>query len=232
MNSKTILHHELCGVRVIVFDLDGTLIDTMRYFGNIASKVINKYYGIPIPKAREMYFETSGVPFFQQLEMMFPGDMRNKKAAEEYEEKKLEFFFNEPFPGELGNILRELRKRFPQLVFVVSSNNFDNLVNDYMEKYGTKEIFDEILGFKEGFAKGKDHFDYIIRKYSVSKDEIVFIGDSWWDAKMALDNEVKFMAVTNTFPKEDWLKKFPEIPVIEDFQELIDILEEVSKCKQ
>ncbi len=222
---------DYCGVRAIVFDLDGTLIDTMRYFGEVASEVINKYYGISKSKARDMYFETSGVPFFQQLEIMFPGDSRNKDAAEEYERNKLKFFFSEPFSEELKSVLREVKLRYPGFLFAVSSNNFENLVREYMERHGV-EVFDEVLGFRENFAKGRDHFNYLMNRYGLSKDEIVFIGDSWWDAEMALSNGVRFLGITTTFSKEEWMDRYPEQVVIEGFEELFEFLEVLSKCRQ
>ncbi len=222
---------EYCGTKAIVFDLDGTLIDTMKYFGEVASEVINKYYDIPIEKAREMYFETSGVPFFQQLEMMFPDDERNSKAAEEYEKNKLSFFFNEPFSPVLRDILSNAKKEYPEFIFVVSSNNFENLVREYMKKYNV-DVFDEILGFREGFSKGKDHFSFISELYGLKEEEIVFIGDSWWDAKMALDNNIPFMGISTTFTLKEWVEKYPDITVIEDFKELFDFLEVIRKCRQ
>ena len=220
-----------CKIKAIVFDLDGTLIDTMKYFGKVASQVMNKYYGVPIDEAKKLYFETSGVPFFQQLEIIFPGDSRNEKAANEYEKRKLKFFFSEHFSPELLKILREIRKKFPDFIIAVSSNNFEHLVKEYMRK-NNLDVFDEVLGYRENFAKGKDHFKYLMDKYNLKGDEIVFIGDSWWDAKVAIDNGVKFIALTRTFPRNEWEKKFPNILVVDNFNEIIYFLEEVSKCRQ
>lgn len=222
---------QFCGVKAVVFDLDGTLIDTMKYFGEVASAVINKYYGVPIEKAKEMYFETSGIPFFQQLEVMFPGDKRNSAAAEEYERNKTKFFFDEDFPEELKRILRETKREYPQFIFVVSSNNFENLVKEYMKRHNV-DVFDEVLGYRDNFAKGNDHFSYIEKKYGLIRREIMFIGDSWWDAEMALTNNVKFLAITTTFDRNIWKEKYGYIPVIEDFRQLKDVFEVITKCRQ
>jgi len=220
-----------CGIRAIVFDLDGTLIDTMKHFGEVASKVIHKYYGVPVDEAKRLYFETSGVPFFQQLEIIFPGDRRNQVAAKEYEERKLESFFNEPFSDEILKILCEIKKKYPYIIMAVSSNNFENLVKEYMRKNGV-DVFDEVLGYRDDFAKGDDHFEYLMDKYKLKKDEIVFIGDSWWDAKIAINSGVKFIAYTRTFHRHNWERNYPDVLVIDEFGELIPFIEGVLKCKQ
>ena len=220
-----------CTIKAIVFDLDGTLIDTMRYFGMVASDVINKYYGIEKEKAKKMYFETSGIPFFQQLEVLFPKDERNDLAAKEYEENKLYYFFKEPFSNDILQTLEEIKRRFPNFILAVSSNNFEELVKKYMAD-NKVFVFDEILGFREGFSKGKDHFEYIMRKYDLERKNIVFIGDSWWDAKVALDNGIEFIAITRTFPKEEWKEKFPNVLVLESFDEILDLLRGVEECRQ
>ena len=220
-----------CSIKALVFDLDGTLIDTMRYFGMVASEVINKYYGIDKEEAKKMYFETSGIPFFQQLEVLFPGDKRNSVASEEYEKNKLYYFFKEPFPEDALNVLKTIKKSFPRFVLVVSSNNFENLVKKYIIENRIM-VFDEILGFRGGFSKGKDHFEYIMKKYNFKKENLVFIGDSWWDAKVAIDNGINFIAITKTFSSRDWKEKFPDILIINSFEEILDILRGVEKCRQ
>ena len=47
-------------MRLIVFDFDGTLVDTMEAYAEKASELIEKFYGVPREKARKMYLETSG----------------------------------------------------------------------------------------------------------------------------------------------------------------------------
>jgi len=60
----------------------------------IAVEVMVQYYGISHYEAKNKYIETSGLPFCQQIEMIFPSDPKNKKAAEEFERRKLINFFS------------------------------------------------------------------------------------------------------------------------------------------
>ena len=76
--------------KAIVFDFDGTLVDTMQIFADVASRLIFEHYGLDKDAARQKYFETSGLPFCKQIEIIFPGHSSNEKVASTYEVEKIE----------------------------------------------------------------------------------------------------------------------------------------------
>ena len=55
----------------LIFDLDGTLVPTMQGFAKIAADVIHEHFQWDRSRAHEAYLQTSGIPFFQQLECLF-----------------------------------------------------------------------------------------------------------------------------------------------------------------
>src|SRR5690349_24162511 len=75
--------------RAVLFDLDGTLIDTMQTFADVAAGVMVEHHGMDRATARAAYLTTSGIPFFKQLEVIAPGDARNAAAAAEFEREKV-----------------------------------------------------------------------------------------------------------------------------------------------
>jgi hypothetical protein len=66
--------------KVLLCDLDGTLIDTMPVLADLATEVMVGMYGIPKVLGRELYLATCGLPFIAQIEDIFPGDSRNPAA--------------------------------------------------------------------------------------------------------------------------------------------------------
>src|SRR3954470_15637042 len=74
--------------RVLLCDLDGTLIDSMPTLADLATEVIEHRYGMPRILARELYLATCGLPFVKQLEEIFPDDARNAEASAEFESRK------------------------------------------------------------------------------------------------------------------------------------------------
>src|SRR5215469_6467607 len=71
--------------RVVLCDLDGTLIDSMPTLAEIAAEVMEEVYETTAPLARELYLATCGLPFFAQLEEIYPGDPRNARASSMFE---------------------------------------------------------------------------------------------------------------------------------------------------
>lgn len=209
--------------KAVVFDFDGTLVDTMGDFADIASRVISKLYDVDPSSARKMYLETSGLPFFQQLEILFPDNKKNKQASKEFETNKLINFFSNKIPEDVKKTAKYLQSR--GIYVVVSSNNFQHLVRKFIRQ--TKDVkFDLVLGCKKNFFKGKDHFNYIKKYFDLSEKEILFVGDSLKDAERAIQSGVSFIGKLGTFKRIDFEKKYPDIKTISRISDLISIFEE------
>ncbi len=208
--------------RALLFDFDGTLVDTMEGFADIAGEVIHQFHpGISFEEARRRYLETSGVPFFQQLEIILPGDPTNSKKAAIFEETKKEGFFRSTFSDEVRFVITQLRGR--GILVGVSSNNFQYLIEQFIKREGLQ--FDVVLGFKDGFEKGEHHFEYVLHHFQLKKDELTFVGDSLKDAEKAISNGIAFIGLCGTFTKEQFLDKYPNIITINSLQELLEICE-------
>ena len=208
--------------RALLFDFDGTLVDTMEGFADIAGEVIHQFHPeISYEEARRRYLETSGVPFFQQLEIILPGNPANSKKAAIFEETKKEGFFRSTFSEEVRFVITQLRER--GMLVGVSSNNFQYLIEQFIEREGLQ--FDIVLGFKNGFEKGKHHFEYVLHHFHLKKDELTFVGDSLKDAEKAISNDISFIGLCSTFTKDQFLDKYPDIITINSLKELLDICE-------
>lgn len=208
--------------KALLFDFDGTLVDTMEGFADIAGEVIHRFHPeISFKEARRKYLETSGVPFFQQLEIILPGDPTNAQKAAIFEETKKDGFFRSTFSEEVRFVINELRRR--GFIVGVSSNNFQYLIEKFIEREGLQ--FDIVLGFRDGFEKGKQHFDYVITHFSLQKDDLTFVGDSLKDAEKAITNNIKFIGLCGTFTRERFLQKYPNAVTIESLKELLSCVQ-------
>ena len=74
-------------VRVLVFDLDGTLVPTMDDYADRAAQLMEEAFGTPFDEARRSYFATSGLPFERQLRQLYPGQ-ETDPVAERFEQWK------------------------------------------------------------------------------------------------------------------------------------------------
>lgn len=201
---------------VIIFDFDGTLVNSMSDFADIAANVMQRNYGCAKEWARLQYRLTSGIPFSFQLEEIYPGDCRNPLVSREFETLKAQNYLNSPFYDDMEPTLLSLKKR--GYFLSISSNNHHSLV---YKRLGDKaKNFDCIVGFEPQFMKGKDHFDFICRKRGVSFKEMVFVGDSLKDGHLAFENGIHFIAKTGVFTAEDFFKQGIAERVVDSLSEL------------
>jgi len=188
---------------LVAFDLDGTLVDTMQGFADVAADVISERRGWPLARSREGYLETCGAPFHQQMEMLFPGHADNAEDAAEFERRKEVVFYRAKMDPAVREALRALSAAGLRLA--VTSNNFERLVRSMIEREAP-EVFDQVLGFRDGFAKGKHHFEALWSHFEIKPEACVFVGDSLSDLKKAADAGTRFVGIHGTFARERFLE--------------------------
>src|ERR1700690_988871 len=109
--SRTRTVSALALPKVLLCDLDGTLIDTMPVLADLATEVMVGMYGVPKTLARELYLATCGLPFIAQLEDIFPGDARNREASNLFEDMKPARCGSARMPADTLAALADLKQR-------------------------------------------------------------------------------------------------------------------------
>ncbi|HXU82961.1 MAG TPA: HAD hydrolase-like protein [Polyangia bacterium] len=207
--------------RVLLCDLDGTLIDTMPTLADLAAEVMSEAYAMPRSLAREMYVATCGLPFFQQLEAICPQDQRNPTVAARFEAAKPALCRSARMPADTRRALITLQGRGVRIV--VSSNNGKENVDAFAASSGF--AFDLVLGFGEGLAKGAPHITRAEEAFQIGRGEMMFVGDSLHDGEIAAATGIPFVGLAGTFSKERFALKFPHLPVVGRFSELVDLFD-------
>ena len=207
--------------KVLLCDLDGTLVDTMPVLADLATEVMVGMYGIPKVLGRELYLATCGLPFIAQLEDIFPGDSRNQAASDLFEASKPARCNSARMPADTRAALIELQRR--GVCIAISSNNGRANVEAFAASADFP--FDLVMGYGNGLAKGRPHVQMVERAFGVGRGEMLFIGDSLHDGEIALVECLSFVGVAGTFSKESFLLRFPGQPVVHRFAELLDLFE-------
>jgi HAD superfamily hydrolase (TIGR01549 family) len=216
--------YEFFNPTVVMFDLDGTLIDTMNGFADLAAELIHRNYQWDTRLARKRYLETSGIPFRQQLDVIFPADPRNDEVASEYESRK-EVVCQGILPNQDTLETLELLRSW-QIRLVVSSNSAQHFVDDFQREVAF--TFDLALGYGHGLAKGEPHVRLVCQHFAVNPLNILFVGDSLKDAELAQSCGCHFVARLGTFRRGDFLKAYPRIPAVNTIGDLRFL---VAPCK-
>jgi phosphoglycolate phosphatase-like HAD superfamily hydrolase len=215
-------------VRVLVFDLDGTLVPTMEDYADRAAQFMEESFGTPFAEARRSYFATSGLPFEKQLRQLYPGQDTDP-VAQRFEDWKDGYLTGIAIADDISALLQ--RWRDSGLLVVISSNNLEQ----YVERLARDWPVDCALGYRApsagdpGFAKGEPHFTAIEARFGIDRSAFLFTGDSPNDAHIAAAARVRFRALlTDAFGPEDFERAVPGTRTLTSLAELGDHIATVA----
>ncbi|MBD3406934.1 MAG: HAD hydrolase-like protein [Candidatus Lokiarchaeota archaeon] len=188
----------------IIFDFDGTLADSMPFLAKIGIEIMMKYYNVPEDDARQRYQSTTGLPYEHQIKMNFPENPKNEEAIEEFESLKIERIFEQELFPDTVETLEILDKM--GLDIYVSSSTFQSTIKEYFDRRNLTHYFSEILGYRPGFEKGADHFNYVAKKHNQNMHYAVFVGDSLKDYERSI-GFCHFIGILGMFNEEAFRKE-------------------------
>lgn len=211
-------------IKLVAFNLDGTLIDSMPCYSAMAAQVLWQYYGMEASAAKQAYYSTSGISFSHQLEILFPGNAQNAAAAQDFEQQKIDYLEHHGF--ELPPVVYRALLRMQDIglfIAISTSNTLETL------EYSTNRWhiqFDATLGYEgEDFQKGMTHLNWLADHFNLTLGEILFVGDSLEDYHLAKAAHVNFAAVLGSFTQKDFTALDPNIICVADIPELLKYLE-------
>lgn len=206
----------------VMFDLDGTLVDTMGGFADLAARVMVAHHGADLADARRRYLETSGIPFCKQLEVIYPDHPANPAASTEFEARKLAIAEATVMDADTVAGLRGLRAL--GLEVIVSSNTGQAVVDEFVAREGFP--FALALGFDpdRDLAKGEPHVARVCSALAIGRDRLLFVGDSLKDAELAAAASVAFVGRLGTFDADAFRQIAPHAPTVANVVELPALL--------
>jgi len=206
----------------VLFDLDGTLVDTMQAFADLAAEVMAARHGLDHALARRRYLETSGLPFVHQLELIWPAHAANPAASAEFEARKLAVCRRTSMDERTVGALEGLRAL--GLALVVSSNTGQDVVDEFAGRERFR--FDLALGFDpaRGLAKGLPHVDRTLAALGIARERLLFVGDSLRDADLAELAGVPFVGRLGTFSADDFRRRDPDAVTVAHIDQLAGLL--------
>ena len=204
-------------LKMLLFDFDGTLVNSMSYYADLAALLFVEHYSFPKEQAKHAYFKTSGIAFAKQLQILFPDHAANDKVAQLFEAGKVNIKKQISLYPHVVELLT-LAHQMGYQIGISSSENEDN-IRQFMQKQNID--WDVILGTRnQTFTKGKAHYSYLLENHHLAHDDILFIGDSLQDYKICAENEVAFVAYLSIFDERDFLQLHPKIPCYSDYKVL------------
>lgn len=195
--------------KLIIFDLDGTLVNTLDDIADAANRTL-AYFGIPkASKNRVKYAIGSGVDsFFVKLKIK-QADI--KKAEVQFTKNYIENLTKKSklYPG-IISVLRELKRK--KTILYVVTNKPQIFSEKILKNLGIRKYFKKIIG---GNGREKNRLKpspYYIKKIllrgGVKSGSALIVGDSKTDILAAKNSKISSCAVLYGFRKYSELKKY------------------------
>ena len=210
--------------KLVIFDLDGTLLDTIADLA-VATNHALKQLGYPTHKT-EVIRTFVGNGINKLLERALPANERTEENVMRMRTHFIPYYdahnadLSAPYPG-IVSLLEALQEKGLQLA--VASNKYQEATAKLVEQYFPTISFIEVLGQRDGIAVKPDPiivFD-ILKKTDVSKEEVLYVGDSGVDMQTAQNAGVDAVAVTWGFRPRTELESFQPKGLIDKAEELL-----------
>ena len=209
------------GYKGILFDLDGTLLNTLADIGFYINRILPRYGYPPFPMDKVNTVVGWGLKI--ALYKILPEDVREDDAYLSKMTKELIADYNSnpviktaPYPGIIG-LLDELKKR--GIVLGIFSNKSHPVTLQVVDKTMGLSRFAAVLGSDAGFPRKPDPAGAheVIRRMGLPKKDILYIGDTMLDHETALGAGLDDITVTWGFRErkqleEQGITRFVETP--------------------
>lgn len=190
--------------RLLAFDLDGTLLDTIGDIAHYANETLRVYGHAPQPVDRIRRSVGWGV--HELLSLLAPPIGADRGRLEEAVEHFKRAYrahpvrHTEPFPG-VREVLAEAR-RIADLAIV--TNKPEDITRRILSELKMDHLFRRVIGIHAGFAPKPDPSGLldVIRTGKASILETVYVGDSRVDAETAKAAGVSFAWVSYGYDDE------------------------------
>ena len=213
--------------KLVIFDLDGTLLDTIADLAESANYAL-KQLGYPTHDVETIRtFVGNGIN--KLLERALPSHEQTEENVIRMRSHFVPYYdvhnadLSNPYPG-IVSLLEDLQAKGIQIA--VASNKYQEATVKLVKQYFPNIDFIEILGQREGINVKPDPtivFD-IQQKADVSKEDILYVGDSGVDMQTAINAGVDAVGVTWGFRPRAELESFQPMGLIDKAEELLGFI--------
>lgn len=208
-------------IKALLFDFDGTLLDTNELIIQTFEHVLNKHF--PGKYSREDILPFLGPTLDETFGLV---DAKNAdQLIGEYREWNITHHdeLSKEFDG-VSQTLRELKEQGYQLAIVSTKKN--HMVHKGIELLEAGNIFDTIIGYDD-VLKTKPNPEPILlalERLGVDRDEAMMIGDNYHDVVGGQNAGVKTAGVAWTIKGEAFLQKYNPDYMLQHISDLHTIL--------
>ena len=211
--------------KLVIFDLDGTLLNTIADLAHSTNYALNKL-GYPTHEIEKYNFMV-GNGIDKLFERALPEGEKSKENVLRVRKEFVPYYDihnaddSRPYPG-IPELLSYLQDAGIQIT--VASNKYQAATQKLIDHYFPEIHFTAVFGQREGIKVKPDPtvvFD-ILEVAKVTKEEVLYVGDSGVDMQTAANAGVTVCGVTWGFRTRAELEEFSP-------QYIVDTAEEIKR---
>ena len=213
--------------RLVIFDLDGTLLNTIADLAASTNHALAAN-GYPTHPTEEYgFFVGNGIN--KLFERALPEGEKTEANVLKIRQRFIPYYdvhcvdLTKPYPG-IPELLKTLQQRSVQIA--VASNKYQRATGKLIPYFFPDIHFTAILGQREGVPRKPDPqiVHEIMRMANVSTDEVLYVGDSNVDMQTANNARVDSVGVTWGFRPRAELEQGSPFAIIDKAEELLSFL--------
>lgn len=192
-------------IRGIIFDLDGTLIDSIEDIGDSLNRTLNKL-GLR-EYSKEDYKQMVGGGFRNLVEKAVASNVDQVLEGFQLEYSRGYLNKTKPYEG-IINLLDQLVER--KILIAINTNKYEEFIGSIVDKYFSDYNFVDIIGFNERIELKPSPMgaEIILDKMGLRREEILYVGDSSVDIETAKNAGLKSVGVDWGFRGKEELESF------------------------
>jgi phosphoglycolate phosphatase len=215
----------------VIFDLDGTLVDTLGDIGASMNRAL-RARGFPELQVKE-YRGKIGWGIVRLAYLSLPEDKRDEETAKELAAESARYYaetplaVSKPYPG-IGEVIAELKRR--KIKTAVLTNKPDSVAQLVIAGLFPSGSFDIVLGEKKGSKRKPDPSAVweILLALGLTPRDTIFMGDSEIDIETALAADCHALAVSWGYRPREVLFKAGAQRVIDKPEDLLALVEDTN----
>ncbi len=219
-------------IKAVLFDLDGTLVDSLTDLADGVNHAIAQRGFATHPVEAFKYFVGDGIP--KMIERALPENCRDAATVDKIKKDFLEYYSqhyadNTYAYNGMPELVNTLKKQ--GYIIAVVTNKQQDMADEVVKSlYGN--VFDLIFGKREGIPAKPDPTAALMamKQLGVKPEECVFIGDSGMDVATAVNSGAVPVGELWGFRDREELLKNGAKYIIEKPQQLLDIIEELKNA--
>lgn len=220
--------------KLIIFDLDGTLLDTVEDLAGACNHILTEEGYTPYPVAQYRIFVGNGIT--KLIERAIPAEARDPEYIERLRQRFIEYYTRHidektrPYDG-IPQLLAELDARGVRLA--IASNKFQEGTAFLAERFFPDIRFAAVFGQRQGVPTKPDPtvVGEIISIAGAERADTLYIGDSDVDMQTAINAGVESVGVSWGFRGAEELRQSGAAHIVAHPSEILQIaLGEVKKA--